>query len=309
MTIYPSYHRGITLVILLCACNAEHPNNTPVGDGGAATEQMPKLPVGVPLATALQETTLRLSAVEGTLTKIERSRLVQAGDGEAIEQGLFEYAQQMVAAADRARQEAEGAGRSGGLQGSVQALKLFEDTAEAHRARIEQVPTRMQAIEQRLQRAEIKLDRPVIEAMTPAELTEFAGFLAPEGLQEMRRLYPKLFEVKVLPLPKHGSLQPHLSPRRAAGAAAGFCGTMSQRVGQFFLGQARASAAVPCIGPCWSHNWPVCLGCVVNFGNQVIGAYNSFVNCWNGSCGCRWYRPWCCAAKAWCVVKLIAVLA
>lgn len=248
---------------------------------------------------------LKLNAIESRIANINREKIVRINDAENLEKAMYEYAEHMKAALDAALQEAQRAGESKGKEGSVKSLKNFEDTAKAHEPRVNKLAKNIESIEAKIKVGTIKLDKPLLQQMTPPEREEFRKFLAPEGIKNMEKLHPDLFKPGTKPV---GSL--NLSGRdRVVSSIGGFCGSLPEQIGNFFVSPADAALAAPCVGICWAQNWAGCVACVIAASPSAVNAWNEFVSCWNGACGCKWYKPWCCAKKAWCLTKFIGKIA
>ena len=248
---------------------------------------------------------LKLNAIESHIAKINREKIVRINDAEDLEKKMYEYAEHMKNALDAALQEAQKAGESEGKEGSIKSLKNFEDTAKAHEARVNKLARNLESIEAKIKVGAITLDKPLLQQMTPPEREEFRKFLAPKGIKNMEKLHPDLFKPGTKPV---GSL--NLSDRyQVISSIGGFCNSLPEQIGNFFVSPAEAALAAPCVGVCWAKNWAGCVTCVVAAGPAAVNAWNEFVSCWNGACGCKWYKPWCCAKKAWCLAKFIGKIA
>jgi hypothetical protein len=249
----------------------------------------------------------------GTLTRIETDKLIRDGDAEALEKSGFSYAESMKRAFDLASSEAQEAGKSQGKLGNVASLKMFEETAEKHQQASITFERRFNQIQFQLKSGEIKLDRPILQKMGPADLKQFKQFLAPQGLQEMERLHPDLMKGPV----GKSSLESHEEPVEyvAVATQVSVADQMDALLGNLIedLGPRKAEAGlvVPCIGPCIQRNWTACVNCIVSKGPAAINAWNTFVRCWNGAGTCNGW-PWNwghCIQKARCLAQLIAKLA
>lgn len=245
----------------------------------------------------------KLGSIENILSRVEGQKLVTERDSEDLGRTMFEYAEGMKAAFDVALKEAELAASSKGKQGSVGSLKHFEDTAKGHEARLKSVEAKTQAFEAHLKTGVIKLDRPILQKLTPGDRGEFQRFLTPQGLQEMQKLHPELFKGIMGP---QSSLKP-FDGTQVAGAVAGFCRAVPEELGNLFVSPAEAALAAPCIGSCLAQNWSACTSCIVGKGPAAISAWNKFVGKWNG-CGKCW-KPWTWWCKAKALAALIAKLA
>jgi len=251
----------------------------------------------------IDSATLKLNGIESQIAKIDRQKIVTIGDAENLEKTMYEYAEYMKAALDAALQEAQKAGESRGKEGSIKSLKNFEDTAKAHEPRVNKLAKNLKSIEAKIKVATIKLDRPLLQQMTPAEREEFRKFLAPKGIQKMEKLHPDLFK----PGTKPGASLNLSDGAQVVSSIGGFCSSL--QIGNFFVSPAEAALAAPCVGVCWAKNWAGCAACVGAAGSSAVNAWNDFVSCWNGACKCKWYKPGCCAKKAWCLAKFIGKIA
>lgn len=279
----------------------------------ASAQELPAMKLSPAFKAQLDPLGMKLSNIETLLGRVEGQKLVTERDSEDLGKTMFEYAQGMKAAFDAALKEAELAANSKGKQGSVASLKHFEDTAKGHEARLKAVEAKTQAIEAQLKTGTVKLDRVQLQKLSPADREEFERFLAPQGLQEMRKLHPDLF--KSLPHLQPGRMKPmtpgsSLKPfdgTQVAGAVAGFCSALPEQIGAFLISPAEAALGVPCIAPCAAQNWAACAACIVAAGPAAIQAWNTFAGRWNG-CGKCW-KPWTWWCKAKALTALIAKLA
>lgn len=236
------------------------------------------------------------------------SRKTVGPESDNLEKEMYAYAERMKAAMDQAVSEADKAAKSGGRQGNVALLDSFETMAKAHEVRANRMAKNFERIEAGVKTGEITLDKSLLMRMSPQEKNEFKRNLTPQGLQKMERMHPDIFRPGMSGRTSLNFLD-GLDGERMACAVKEAGGFLANGIGDFFVRDAEAMYAAPCIGPCIAKNWAACTACVVAIGPKAIQAWNNFVSCWNGSCSCRWYKPWCCAQKAWCLAKLIAKLA
>lgn len=245
----------------------------------------------------------KLKNIDGILSRIESQRLVRDGDGEAMEKEMYEYAEQMRLIFDESLRNAEEAAKSQGKSGNVESLNSFETTAKLHETKIRKIEARIKTIESQIKTGVIKLDRPILQKMSPSERDEFHKFLTPEGQRQMQKMHPDLFR----PGMKSGASVDIY--KVSSSTSERYCrSSIYAQFSNFFIGQAEASIAVNCIGVCIAKKWSDCLNCVKSVGPAAVNAWNDFKRCWDDCCGCKWYKPWCCACKAGCLLKFIAKL-
>ncbi|MDD5394981.1 MAG: hypothetical protein PHE17_18335 [Thiothrix sp.] len=258
-------------------------------------------------AGMLKANETKLSSIEGTLSRIKSQKLVKLGD-EGMDQSMYAYAESMKSAFDLASSEALKAAKSNGREGNVGLVGAFEKMAKVHEQRTALLEGKLKAIDSGVKAGDILLDKSLLQRMTPSERSEFKGTLSPGAIRNYERLSPGLLNLRVGPT---SSLMPDVLALGVAPVAEdNSCfNTSLSAIGDFFLSPAEAAIAAPCVGVCWSRNWSACTACVVAAGPAAINAWNAFVGQWNGCCGCKWYKPWCCACKAAAVAKLVAKLA
>lgn len=246
----------------------------------------------------------KFDQIQGLIAQIENGKVVHDGDTQKLDQLMFDYANDLRAAFDQASHDAQDAGKTNGKLGSVQSLKLFEDQAQQHADTSKTFEPRMQAIQSKLRTGEIKLDRPMLLKMSPADMQQFKQFLSPPALQEMQKLNPDLMKGS----PNKVQLEETATPELIAVAIpVPLSDSVEELLGNLIEEKADASLAAPCVGMCIAHNWPGCVSCLVSKGSGAINAWNSFVGCWNGSGTCDgWPWHWLnCVKKAACLAQLI----
>lgn len=255
----------------------------------------------------LQANEAKLASIEGTLDGIKSRKLVRLGD-EGTDQAMYSYAESMKAAFDQASSETLKAAKSAGREGNANLLGAFEKMAKVHEQRTAKLEGKLKVIDAGVKAGEIMLDKPLLQKMTPAERGEFKAAITPGAIRNYERLSPGLLNLRVGPT---SSLMPDThAVEVGSGENGGSCLNISMAaVGDFFVSPAEAAYAAPCVALAASHNWGACVTCVVAMGGPAINAWNTFVGQWNGCCGCKWYKPWCCACKAVALAKLIAKLA
>lgn len=246
--------------------------------------------------------------IQSLISQIESGKLLHDGDAQKLDKLMFDYANDLKAAFDQASMDAQDASKSKGQKGSVQSLKTFEDLAQQHEQASKTFEPRMVQIQSKLKTGEIKLDRPLLQKMSPGDLQEFKKFLAPSAFQEMERLHPDLMKGS----PNKVRLEQAAEPELLAEAIpVPFSCRVADVVGNLIEETADASLAGQCIGTCLARNWTACVNCIISKGPAAINAWNTFVRCWNGAGTCDGW-PWHwgnCLRKAACLAQLIARLA
>lgn len=269
--------------------------------GGAGTP-------GVPAAVKARLDTLeiKLKNIESVVQRIEAQKMIKEGDAEALDRSMNEYAEGMRAAFDAANNDAAAAAKSQGKEGNVEHLRSFEATAKAHEQRTKALDAKSKGVQAQLKAGTVKLDRSLLQKMTPAQREEFKKHLDAPGLREMERTHPDLFKPGARP---PGSSLNLFDGNKLASAMADFCSLVPSKLGSMFVGEAEAFIAAPCVLPCGARNWSACASCVSNSNSLAIAAYNTFKSC-SSNCGtCAWYRPWGCLCKTSCLAVFVAKLA
>lgn len=250
----------------------------------------------------------KLASIESLLARVESSKVISEKDSEDLGKTMYEYAEAMKNAFDKATKEAEKASKSQGKEGDVQLLNQFENTAKVHERRMQQIEGRTQKLDGLLKVGAIRLDRPLLQKMTPQERGEFRQHLQPKGIQEMEKLHPDLFKgMQNIPMQKPGVSTAPDDGTQVSSLDSICCMAAVSKVGDLLVSPAEAALAAPCIGKCLAKNWTACAACVASKGPEAIRAWNSFVGCWNGAGKC--WKPWTWPKKAWCLAKLIGKLA
>lgn len=242
----------------------------------------------------------KLKEIEATFTKIETQRLVKLEDAERIHKVMNEYAESMIAAFNEAIKDAEEAAKSEGKRGSVETLKFFEDKVKAHVTTLKRLEGKANAMEQKFSDGTIKLDKPLLQKLSPTEFEDVRRSLKPMGIKEMEKLHPDLF---IKPMRPGASL--NLFERSQATSSINVVAkSFPEQIGNFFVSPAEAKVAAPCIEPCSARRWSECAACIVGKGPEAKRCVDDFRSCWENNC--KWYKPWWCA---WCIAKLVDCLA
>jgi hypothetical protein len=245
----------------------------------------------------------KLKAVESLVRKIESEKLITEKDSDDLHNAMYGYAEDMKTAADEALKDAEKAANTKGKEGNVANLKSFEERAKADEVRVKGVEKKVTDIEGAVKDGIIKLDRPILQKMTPSEREDFKKFLKPKGLKEMERQHPDIFKSGAKP----GDNLDLFARAHVESALTGFCSSLPNQIGNFFVSPAEAAICWPCVAPCLARNWTACLTCIVSKGPVIIAEWNKFVRCWNGA-GKPWWVPgW--AWKTHCLVVFIGKVA
>ena len=294
------------VLVTLCASIAvlgprasAQPAPTPA-KGAVSPQAAAKIPEGgLPASPAflkLHESSKgRFEQIQSLISGIESRKLVHDGDFENLDKLMFEYANDFKAAFDQASGEADEASKSKGQRGSIQSLKTFEP--------------RVTQIESKMRTGEIKLDKPILQKMSPSDLQEFRKFLTPSALQEMERLHPDLMK---------GTAKSSLArPEEPQFVAEAIPIPFSYRVDTFVanlinvLGPrtAEASLAQPCVALCSQQNWSGCASCILSKTQPAKNAWGTFLGCWNANSPCDWRHAGNCARRVGCLWNLISKLA
>lgn len=244
----------------------------------------------------------KIKNIEGILSRIESQKLVRDGDSESMEREMYEYAEHMKSIFDESLKSAEDAAESGGKSGNVEALNSFETMTKQHEVKLRKIEEKVKAIEAQIKTGAIKLDKPILQKMSPIERDEFHEFLTPEGRRQMQKMHPELFK----PGMKSGASLEDMD--KFYKNKIGCYSSIYDQFSNFFVGTAEAAVAVNCIGVCFAKKWEECLKCVRSSGSAAVEAWNDFKRCWDNCCGCKWYKPGCCSCKLGCLLKFIAKL-
>jgi hypothetical protein len=233
----------------------------------------------------------KLVGVEALVGRVESSKLITVRDSDELDTSIRAYATDMEQAADTALKEAEKAFQGKG--GNANLLADFERTAKAHEARVKQIETRTQKIDTQVKAGTIRLDKPVLQKMSPQERGEFKQYLRPEGVKEMERLHPDLFKG----LPSGAIIKPWTFAAVTDGryAIQGCWGALVETVGNLLVSPAQAAIVAQTASSIAN-----AISKGINDKNQAWADYN---NCANN---CRWWQFWC---KPACLATLIAKLA
>lgn len=223
----------------------------------------------------------KLVGIEALLGRVESSKLITERDSDDFGKSMHEYAEAMKVALDSAGSDA-------------QLLRNFEQTAKGHEHRLKQLEARTQKIDTQLKAGTIRLDKPLLQKMSPQDRGEFKQYLAPEGVKEMEKLHPDLFKGG---LPPPGAMKPGASAVPADGgyAAQGWYGTLLEAAGNLLVSPAQAEIAA---------QTATFLAQQAAAVTQAWATYNA---CWNNAGTC--WKPWTWWAKAKCTAALIARLA
>jgi hypothetical protein len=207
-----------------------------------------------------------------------------------------DYASSMFAAYQLVYTAAEQAAQSEGREGDARLTTDFELQASKHETRTIALALKWEKIHAAIAQGEIKQASLERQEGSPSPVKQ----LTQEGLQQLTR--------------RDGMVRPDFLKIAARGEAEqnsfmSSCKSAASALGNLILPTAEAAQIAKCISPCVAKNWGACLQCIGNAAPVVINAWNEFVGCWNSAGECKWYKPWNCAKKAWCLAKFIAVLA
>jgi hypothetical protein len=256
---------------------------------------------------------LKLNAIDSIITKIEQRKLITVGDDESFEKGLKDYAENTFAALEIAFKDARLFGDTEGKQGTIATLKTFEDTIKAQEPKIRQIQDKIPTIQAQIRTGAVKLDKPLIQQMTPADRDEFKKYVVPEASKDLEKAYPDLFPEKKSEIPEPGKkfeLSLNLDEvNQFAQKVEDFCSSIPEEIGNLFVSKAEASVAIGCVAVCTADvSKAACAACVLMGSAAAVDAYNYFNKKYKGCCGCKWYKPNCCACKAYYIAVFLATL-
>lgn len=252
----------------------------------------------------------RLSDIEGSLAKIERSSTIEA-DSTLIASMIDAHAEEARAAFNLAMADLRTYNSSNGAQGSLDKAKEFEALIQDQKAAAEKAFLKMSEIDASIRIGKVKIATPVLQRMTPNEMLEFRRSLKPDVDKEYKRSLPNIFIGSVT----------HLTDAEWASAQKTFCGACStkptrqssglQRLMDSIETSAQASPALAagCYSICAASFGTACATCIIGAGSAAVAAYNWFVAGRNSCCRCRWYKPWCCACRAYYWSVFLAAIA
>jgi hypothetical protein len=216
-------------------------------------------------------------------------------EGDRYDALTNDYASSMMAAYQIVYTAAETAGKSEGKEGDARLTAEFELLASKHETRTVALALKWEKIHAAIAQGEIKEAHLTIPQGTPSPVQQ----LTQEGQQQLAMrdvLRPEFLQIAALGEQEKSSF-------------ANSCKSAASVIGNLIIPTAEAAQIARCVRPCVAKNWSACVSCIRNAGPVVINAWNDFVGCWNGTGACKWYKPWNCVKKAWCLAKLIAVLA
>lgn len=235
--------------------------------------------------------TTKLDEMERLFVEIETKQVLTLEGAEKLEKAMNDYAEAMITAFDAAQRDAEEYANSKGERGTIETLEFFERNAKVHESRLNKIESKADTIQNRFRDGKIKLDRALIQKLTPPELNDIKQHLSPQGIKEMEKLHPDIFKAPSKP---GASLKPFDV------SLLSFVLNLPEQVSNFFVGQAEARVAASCISPCVSRSWTNCYSCIASKGPEARQCVDDFRSCWKNKC--KWYKPWECAK---CIGKLI----
>jgi hypothetical protein len=244
-----------------------------------------------------------VTKAESQLTELERladnilaKGAMTAEDGERNDVLTNEYASSMMAAYQIMSTATETAGRTEGQEGDARLTAEFELVASKHETRTIALALKWEKIHAAVAQGEIK----EAHLTLPEGSTSPVKQLTQEGQQQLTR--------------RDTVLRPDFLKIAARGdqeksSFTGVCKSAASSLGNLIVPSADAAQVIRCVPPCVAKNWGACLSCIWNAGTAIRNAWNEFNSCYNSVGACKWYTPWNCAKKAWCLARFIAVLA
>lgn len=217
----------------------------------------------------------QLQFLEETVNQVLSTRQLSSSQAEMIDSVMFDYGANMKKGFDLAANDAQLASSSEGTSGSGETIGIYERFAQGHVPRVQSFATQMDEI-----------DRGVSD-----------GTITSSDTTGMKLKSPGPKPVKFA------------AAAPAPGAVSRFLTSLGRSAGNLIISRAEASVAIPCVSLCLAKNWTACATCIAGAVPKAIQAWNEFLSCWNSCSKCNWSHLGCCAKRAWCLVKLIGVLA
>lgn len=242
--------------------------------------------VAKPIVTNMTIAGARLDGINNIFDAIGINKVITEANAKALDQSMIEAADSAYNAFTAALEEAQALADSGGKKGNVQAVIYFENTVRTYQTKVTQIQKQLDSIEAKVKAGTIKLDKALLQQMTPIEIQEFKGFLAPAARDIMINTYPAIFKVSSVDLYLNQAQQ-------MAHSVMAFCEFLPEQMGNFWIGEAEATLAKPCIPLCAAQNWGGCAACILASAPAAIDAYNNFKKKWNG-CKGWWFKKWAC---------------
>lgn len=235
--------------------------------------------------------------------QIESSSRITARDMEAsaVDQAMEAYTEALKAATEDALADAERVAKSQGREGNAQKLALLETLVKTHERRTLALRTRSEKVYAQVKAGTIVLDRPVLDALSPAEREEFGNFLTASA----RKRYPAdlvpgsrtMLEFPRLAQFADSMIQTARSQISLRGSADWILGSI--------VTPADSAMLIGCAAAC-SYAWPSCVACVGLATGLTVQNWSIFRNCWNGSGKPRWTPLW--LYRTYCVSALVAIV-
>ena len=162
-------------------------------------------------------------------------------------------------------------------KGDKKKLGELQNALKRHEGQLRAIETRLKNMEGRIKGGDVKLSRGILQTMNETELDEFKRFLAPDALNQYEKLHPDIFKPKVTPpkTPKKVMKQDILDDENIS-------------LVQDFL----KSLSDHFVTPAYATD----CGRVCD---------DSVSSCQQSCCRCKWYKFWCCIARAACTLNWI----
>ena len=244
----------------------------------------------------------KLKEIESFVAKILKEKRVskRADDLSTL---LKEHVESLNDAVKQAIVDVEEAKKSEEKKGSYRSFVEFENMAVKHEKRGKAVEARFKNILAQIKEGDIELDGSLLKSMTPAERKDYLEYMTPSGREKMKKKQPKW--LSAISVETDTKLVDWEKISRSAGQ---FCSATSEAVGDFLVPPAEAAIGFTAGTICGATGGAACFFAVVGLVAGFHEAYDEFVECLEGTCACKWYKPWCCTGPWACYVAYLVIV-
>lgn len=260
----------------------------------------------------------KIKDIETLVAKIDNGKRASKGDAENLDRLMNEHVKAVDDAVKQTFADADEAKRSKGQKGSTKSFLEFEDMAQKHEKRAKAVEAKIKKIDAQIKTGDVELDQSLIESMTPAERKEYMQYMTPSGREKMKKKHPKFLSgisvettTKLVDLENIGKSAGWLC-RSTAETVDELLARITETAGDLLVPPAEAAIGVSVGVACAGTGPATIIACPAAIITAAVGysrAYNDWLTCVQGKCGCAWYRPWCCIGRTGCWVVYLATCA